>query len=373
MLERIQASRLLRERYRAAIGLGDRRLVVVSSTWGRQSLIGRWPDLPTRLLASLDAEAFRVATVLHPNVTSGHGRLQLRLWLAAARDAGLLMVPPEEGWQAMLAAADCVVGDHSSVSLLAAGAGVPLLLAPLADEVVPGTPMTVLSRSARELDVRMPLAEQVADTISQYVPGQYAAAVDASFAGPPAARPLREVLYGLLGLPEPDEPAPLFAWPPPVVDGVAVCSFAVHTRLRDGRVDVARFPAAARRHVAPPAEGWIGHLSAGDDEWDLRMLHGAEVLTRISPTAHPKAWKWTRTALRQFVGSAIACASTAEGCVATLRDGRRAVVSAETGDIVALAACVYALARGHRLADGTWRVWTARGDARVELRLLPGV
>jgi len=375
MLERMRASRLLRHRYQAALGIGDRRLVVVSSTWGQQSLIGRWPDLPARLLAGLDADAYRVATVLHPNVTSGHGGLQLRLWLGAARDAGLLMVPPDAGWQAMLAAADCVVGDHSSMSLLAAGAGVPLLLAPLADEVVSGTPMTSLSRSARRLDIQLPLAQQVADTISGYATGQYADAVDATFAVPPVARPLRELLYELLGLPEPDEPIPLAAWPPPVPERRTASSFAVHTRVRGRGVDVSRFPAAVRRHVAKPADGWTGHLSAGDDEWDLRMLQSAEVLSRAAATDQPEAWKWALTALHQFPGSAMACASTADGCVALLRDGRRAKVVIEAGDfdVVALAACLYALARDQRLADGEWQVRTACCDARVEVQLLPGL
>jgi hypothetical protein len=375
MLERLRASRLLRHRYRAALGLGDRRLVVVSSTWGRQSLIGRWPDLPARLLAGLDAEAYRVATILHPNITAGHGGLQLRLWLAAARDAGLLMVPPDAGWQAMLAAADCVVADHSSMSLLAAGADIPLLLAPLADEVVPGTPMTTLSRSARRLDVRLPLAPQIADTIAGHVPGRYAEAVDATFATPPAARPLREVLYELLGLAEPDDPVPLAAWPAPVPESLAICSFLMHSRVRGDRIEVSRFPAAVRRHVAEPSAGWTGYLSAGDDEWDLRMLQVAEVLTRATVTTSPEAWTWARTALAGFPGSAMACASTNNGCVAALRDGRRATAITEAGDadVVALAACLYALARDQRLADGTWQVRTAGSEARVKVRLLPGV
>jgi hypothetical protein len=375
MLERLRASRLLRERYRTALGLGDRRLVVVSSTWGQQSLIGRWPGLPAHLLAQLDAEEYRVATVLHPNVTAAHGALQVRLWLAAARDAGLLMVPPDEGWQAMLAAADCVVGDHSSVSLLAAGAGIPLLLAPMGDEVVPGTPMTTLSRLAQRLDVRRPLAAQVEAAIAAYVPGQYAEAVDATFATPPAARPLRSVLYELLDLPEPDEPPPLVAWPPPVPDSTPVYSFLVRSRACGDLVEVGRFPAAVRRHVAEPADGWISHLSAGDQERDLRTLQGAEVLTRTATSAEPMAWGWTHTTLEQFPGGAVACAATIGGCLATFRDGRRAVVTSKAGgtDVTALAAFLYALARARRLANGEWRLRNGGSVESVTVRLLPGV
>jgi hypothetical protein len=250
-----------------------------------------------------------------------------------------------------------------------------LVLAPLADEVVPGTPMTALSRSARRLDTRRPLAEQVEAAISGYVPGQYTEAVDATFAAPPLARPLREVLYELLGLPEPGEPASLAAWPPPVPDSVPVASYVMHTRVCDDRVEVARFPAGVRRHVAEPAAGWTGHLSAGDEEWDLRTLQSSEVMTRAVSAAPPEAWEWARVTLHDFPGCAIACASTADGCVAAFRDGRRAIATIAGGglDVVAIAACLYALARDHRLTEGERPVRTARGTARVVVRLLPGL
>jgi hypothetical protein len=372
MLERIRASRLLRERYRTALGLGGRRLVVISSTWGRQSLIGRWPQLPARLLAELDAEGYRAATVLHPNVTAGHGALQVRLWLAAARDAGLLMVPPDAGWQAMLAAADCVVGDHSSVSLLAAAASIPLLLAPLAGEVVPGTPMTSLSRLAQRLDVRSPLAEQVETAISAYVPGQYAEAVDATFAAPPAARPLRSVLYELLALPEPEEPAPLTAWAPPAPDSVTPQSFVVHSRVGGELIELRRFPAAVRRHVPEPADGWAGHVSAGDHEYDLRMVQAADVLTRAETDTEAAAWDWTRHTLAQFPNSVLACAAVKGGCVATFRDGPRVVASGDM-DATALAACLYALTHARSLHDGKWRWQSARNLGDIAVRLLPRI
>ncbi|MEV6343993.1 hypothetical protein [Actinoplanes sp. NPDC051851] len=359
MLERLRAARLLRHRYRTALGLGDRRLVVLSSTWGRTSLLGRAPDLPARLLAQLDAGTHAVASVLHPNITAGHGALQLRLWLAAARDAGLLAVPPEAGWQAMLATADCVVGDHSSVSLLAAATGIPLLLAPLSDEVVPGTPMTALSEAAVRLDLHRPLAAQVAAAIDGHTPDRYAAAVTATFAEPPVTRPLRSVLYDLLALPEPDGPAPLVAFPPPVPETTPVHSYEMRTRVTADRIEIERFPAAVRRHVRPPAEGWTGHLlSAADQEWDLRLLQNAEVLTQA--TGDPDV-------LVRFPGAALACTAVPEGIIAELRDGRRAIVSGQ--DVTALAACAYALARAGALTDGTWRA----GDDAISVRLLPGL
>lgn len=81
--------------YRAALGVPDgQRLVVLSSTWGPTSLIGQNPGLPARLLAALPYDEFRVAAIIHPNVWSGHGAWQIRTTLAAALDAGLILIPP---------------------------------------------------------------------------------------------------------------------------------------------------------------------------------------------------------------------------------------------------------------------------------------
>ncbi|MEK8169535.1 hypothetical protein NKH77_06205 [Streptomyces sp. M19] len=76
-------------RYRRAMGVEDgRRLVVVSSTWGPTSLLGRDPEFPARLLAALPVDAYRVAAILHPNVWAGHGGWQVRTLQAAALEAG---------------------------------------------------------------------------------------------------------------------------------------------------------------------------------------------------------------------------------------------------------------------------------------------
>src|SRR5205807_3827552 len=48
-LERVLASSSLRDRYRAALGTGARKLLVLASTWGPESLIRQHPGLPARL------------------------------------------------------------------------------------------------------------------------------------------------------------------------------------------------------------------------------------------------------------------------------------------------------------------------------------
>ncbi|MGW5680095.1 hypothetical protein ACWEV4_34395, partial [Streptomyces sp. NPDC003860] len=98
-LDRLRASGRWRERYRAALGVGPgQRLVLVSSTWGQESLVGSWPGLPAELLSQLPADEFRVALVLHPNVWGGHGAWQVRVMQQSAVDAGLITVNPADGW-----------------------------------------------------------------------------------------------------------------------------------------------------------------------------------------------------------------------------------------------------------------------------------
>lgn len=139
--DRLQASLTERDRYRRLLGAtGGRRLVVVSSTWSEHSLLGRCPDLPLRLVRELPVDEYAVAVVLHPNIWSRHNPQDL---LREAVAAGLLVVPPQNGWQAALVAADWVVGDHGSVSLYGAALDRVTLLAATGEaELAPDSPAT---------------------------------------------------------------------------------------------------------------------------------------------------------------------------------------------------------------------------------------
>jgi hypothetical protein len=201
-LDRMLASRHRVPRFRAELGTGSRRVVVVASTWNRYSLFGRWPDLPDRLVAQLPADEYQVVLVTHPNILAGHGPWQVRAWLSRAREYGLRVVPPEEGWQAALVAADCVLSDQGSLSLYAAALGKPLLLAPGdSPTTVEGSALDALAGRTARFDPGGDLREQI-DRAT--VPG----AVDA-FDGPgQCAQRLRPLIYRLLDLAEPvEEPA----------------------------------------------------------------------------------------------------------------------------------------------------------------------
>ncbi|MEU6133066.1 hypothetical protein ABZ805_28135 [Saccharopolyspora sp. NPDC047091] len=197
---RLRASLPMREGYRAELGVGDRRLVLVSSTWGPNSLFARHPGLAAELTAAHpDAQ---VALVLHPNVWARHSAWQLTRWTRAARRAGLLLVPPHRGWRAVLVAADVVVADHGSLALYAAALGKPLLLAGFgADELAPGTPIAELGARARHVTSVSEVAA------AEPVPEHELLAAQAFLPPVAAVSRLRAVLYDQLGLPEPAFPA----------------------------------------------------------------------------------------------------------------------------------------------------------------------
>jgi hypothetical protein len=119
--DRMLANSGRRDRYRSTLGAdAGRRLVVLSSTWNRRTLLGAQRDLVRRLLAELPVDEYRVLLVAHPNIWAREGGARLGLWFADELEAGLGIVPPSEGWRTALIASDLVVGDHGSVTFYAA-------------------------------------------------------------------------------------------------------------------------------------------------------------------------------------------------------------------------------------------------------------
>jgi hypothetical protein len=184
-LDRLRASLPRRAEYRAAAGVGpDEQLVTISSTWSPRSTFGS----RISVYRAVSREC-RAAAVLHPNIWQVHGAWQVRAWLADC--PGLIVVPPEEGWRAMVVASDAVVGDHGSVTQFAAAVGVPVVLA-ATPPVRPGSLADLLAGQAPRLDLGKPIvaqAKRVSLTISSR-PGE-------------AAVLLRRTCYRLLDLPEP--------------------------------------------------------------------------------------------------------------------------------------------------------------------------
>jgi hypothetical protein len=207
--DRLSASMAFREAYRQALGARDRKLVAISSTWGPGSLLCRHPGLLPELIRQLPPQDYEVAAVIHPGVWYWHGTRQVRAWYAECVRQGLVLVPPEEGWRAVLAAADVVVGDHGSVTCYAASAGIPVLLATAAaQEIEPGSPVAHLGEIAPQLRMDLPYAAQLERAVSTWRPEQHSL-IRALVTDVPgqSARIIRSVMYRLMMLPEPaDEP-----------------------------------------------------------------------------------------------------------------------------------------------------------------------
>jgi hypothetical protein len=210
-LDRILAGLPLREHYRRALGISeDQKLITVSSTWSPESTFGHCFELYRKLRDELADERYRLAAVLHPNVWAVHGQWQVRTWLADCLRAGLLVIPPEQGWEATMVASDLVVGDRGSTTMYAAAIGKPVLLATFPDDNVwSGSLADALARGTARLDHNSMLAPQLEKLIGQPVEtGSELAGLISS--RPAAAAPiLRSAMYRLLGLSEPARQVPV--------------------------------------------------------------------------------------------------------------------------------------------------------------------
>ncbi|MFC3999380.1 hypothetical protein ACFOVU_25945 [Nocardiopsis sediminis] len=363
--DRVRAGLRLRDRYRDALGVApDERLVVLTSTWKDESAVGVRNDLPARLLAGLPVDGHRVATVLHPNIWFEHGPWEVRRFYRSALEAGLLLLPPDDGWGAALAAADCVIGDHGSVTLYAAGADRPLLLAAFGDEAVPGTAIARLAEQTGRLDLRAPLGPQIDRAVAAHVPGQHRATVDRAFAhvGEAAAR-FSAMCYGLLGLDAPEGGARTLAPGPPVPrHHRGVTAFEVRSHIDpDGDVHVARYPAAVRS-VREEPDG-LRHLCVAESETDSRFADNASVVHLDAEPAGP-ADAERRRLLDLFPAALLSATPVGGGCDCLVRGGGTVRVRSAAGTALpTLTGVVYTLLRTGRLTNG---------DVRLRLDGVPG-
>lgn len=340
--DRIVANLARRERYRRALGVPPGgSLVLVSSTWGEHSLFGAGAELPARLAGELPMDEFLVAMVAHPNIWKGHGGLQVRLWLAGARASGLLLIPPERGWQAALIAADLVIGDHGSVTFYGAALDRPTLLASSgkeSEELDPTSPTAELSRALPRLDRHRPLLPQVRHAMTAHVSGAYAAVTGRTLGEVGGAgEALRRVAYRLMDLPCPPGPAVPAPLPEPRGEREEVTAFLAQVSFEDGgrTAVVRRFAAAARCD---------GHLVVDAEELDHRLLERATIIIgRDRPDG------WSRETLRRYPACAAAALVIGESEVRlSLRDGMDLRLSAGVVDPACLPSIVYGWAESGR-------------------------
>ncbi|MFD9811667.1 translation initiation factor 2 [Streptomyces sp. NPDC059080] len=280
-LDRLLSSRGLRDRYRAALGAGGRRLIALTSTWGPRSLLARHPGLPARLTRELPLDEYRLALLVHPNAHSSAGRHELAERLAPALAAGLTMAAPYEEWASVLVAADAVLCDHGSTALYAAALGRPLLsVGDGGDELIPGTPMDRLLAAVPVFEKPGDIADAIRGHHAERVTGPAAAA----FAEQGNALPrLRARLYACLGLTPPTTPLAPRLLPVPRAAAPLPAACAVRTRVHGTAVSVARHPAADDPEDHPGDGGPdapAGHLAVEEDAVGVHLAQGAALLFR---------------------------------------------------------------------------------------------
>ncbi|MEU6357840.1 translation initiation factor 2, partial [Streptomyces sp. NPDC047072] len=308
LLERFLDSADRRESYRAALRTGTRRLVVLLSTWGPESLLRRRPSLVTDLAAVLPYDEYQLALVVHPNERVRLGTLDLEQHLEPARRAGLLLPAAYEEWASVAVAADVLVTDHGSAALYAAALDRPLLTAyDGGGELIPDSPMATLISRVPRLGTDIATAPQaLAEALAAHRPGSVRALTDTVFAerGNGLER-LREELYALLGLEPPTTPAVPRPLPDPAPAPATPAAFAVRVRQQPGGpLRVTRHPA----HLELPHP--VHHLAAEAGTANTRYAQSAALLYRRASRPAPAsggalvttADAWTRRTLATHPG-----------------------------------------------------------------------
>ncbi len=309
--DRMLAGRPLRESYRRRFGVHcGQRLVLVSSTWGEDSLYARDPDLVPRLARRLPLDEYRLVVALHPNIWYAHTPWQVRNWTERWRSAGVVVLPPEEGWRAALVAADLTIGDHGSVTFYSAALGNPLLLAAAPLAAVDGvSPIARLLRTAPRLESD-DLREQVDAAISGHDPARYSEITEHTTSVPgESARVLRSTVYEHLELDEPEEPAETTAPPLPAIAHSPPLSQIVHVELDSHGATATRLPADALREPARLPANCV--LVTSTDEPSRRWLECAEVLLHDDRLPDPQ--RWIRATLAGLPGAMLAATRDESG------------------------------------------------------------
>ncbi|WP_033331980.1 MULTISPECIES: hypothetical protein [Streptomyces] len=305
--DRMLASLRSRDGYRAALGAVDgRRLIVVNSTWSEHSLFGRRPDLPRRLVRRLPADEYTVAVVLHPNIWSRHDPEAL---LDTARRMGLRLIPPHQGWQAALVAADCLIGDHGSVSVYGAALERPTLLAATgAAELDPGSPSYAFGQAAPPLDPDGDLAAQLEQALQKQDPATLRPITDRSLSRRGhSAELLRPLLYSFLEhLDEPEHEPHLPPYPKPVprpgtTDGPT--AYDVEGEPEGNEVTLRRYPFDPGDHTPR------GFHALTDEHPGDALRYTAEVLARTEVRAERPATRWLADSAAELPGLAVAVAA----------------------------------------------------------------
>ncbi|MDA2809994.1 hypothetical protein O4J56_05035 [Nocardiopsis sp. RSe5-2] len=309
-----------RDRFRRALGVPEGgRLVVLSSTWNRDSLVGSVREGIRRILRRLPNDTYRTALVVHPNVWHRHGQLNgLDLLLRQERAAGLALVDPHEGWRAALIAADAVVGDHGSTTYYAAALGRPVLLAAFGrDELDPASPLHAFGAACPSLGPEDDPLERIEEAIAGATKGP---SVDGHGPGigdllidhqGEAAERLRALCYALMGLEPPPGPVEVPGLDGPVVHAAETTAWRV--TAEDGGTDLGAPVLRTRLRPAAVCGPTDGALLVSVEDPSPARAKEAEALVRPWPVPEPEAVAWARAELERRPVAALAVAALPGG------------------------------------------------------------
>ncbi|AYF77737.1 hypothetical protein D7D52_32405 [Nocardia yunnanensis] len=289
--DRILVSLPFRQRYRLALGIGDRTLIVVSSTWSADSTLGSRFALLRELLAELPLDLYAVAAILHPNITHLHGPGQVAQWYADCVRSGLIMLDEIDGWRAGLIAADVLIGDNGSVTGYGAAIGQPTLVAQFPD-VPTETAIWELGRHAPRLPPHGPYRPHIdAMAGSAFIGSPDIAELTTGYPGRSLER-LRGLFYDLLelSLPHSEIVVPVVEAPRTTAAPESSAHLVTVTRTGTAAVHLDRRPAEVSR--APLGTRADTHLSCHTDYpvRTLRSLANILVSPRIDAGRDAAAW-----------------------------------------------------------------------------------
>ena len=296
----------------------------MNSTWQENSLFGLDPLLVSRLLTQLPYDEFRVALVLHPNVWASHSRLQIETWLFDALRAGLILLPPYEGWRAAVVASDWVLSDHGSVGMYAAAAGRPVLLDKSGRSAIdPRSGLGRLFEVAPALDPLAPIRPQLRLAERMRERTHAVAAAWVSSAPGRSLRLIQEEMYRIIDAPPPEAEPVLLAVPSPRIDGAPPSSLWTHVeqvgRDTPGELSVRRFPAAVTG--ASPVSG-SGCLVVSDGELDHRLAGLADIIQVSSVELPSDEETWSAAVFEHRPGVQLTVVHDARSARVRRRDGR---------------------------------------------------
>ncbi|MGW6773596.1 hypothetical protein ACWGBX_24680, partial [Streptomyces sp. NPDC055037] len=335
--DQLQVSLPFRDNYRRALGIRpDQKLVVVSSTWGRGSILAsdeNDTDALRRVLAELPVDEYRILAAIHPNAWYGHGAWQLQNWLAPLTEHGLLLpVPDTETWKAALLAADGILGDHGSLTMYGIALGIPTLLGSFAEsKVAPQSPMARLGKTVPRFSAHLPFLPQIEEATTAQRNSADLRRLRATVTSRPgeSAVLLRRLFYQWLKLPEPVTPARPRPVPVPSAVPVGLSSpvqrpLYVSATSESRRATVRRYPAPMQRRTMEQHLAGT-HLIADIDDPDASWPRSADIL--LLPFGRPRHGtamvSWEDIAARYPGCALLAVEEPEDSCLALMPRGVR--------------------------------------------------